>query len=158
MPENGSSGAPIFDQTNYRLVAIHIGKGKSIDPKSFNQALLISRIIELSEDAKFALVGLQPTITSKGATPSTSEVNLQLPDGRAFVKTDATWRLVEPGRSTLATPPLVEQRGADKNYLLWDPQTDFFYEIPKAGGPVRAQRVGDLGWSSIGSARAANLR
>ena len=149
----GSSGAPILNE-DFQIVGIHIADGKSEKEGSFNEGLLISRIVQASSIVKDALSQGQGTIArlpEVAATQEGSSSSYRTEGGDVFLLAGKKWYLVPEGSALNSRVPLKQQGQSDQSYTLWDPIADVLYEFPVNGGVLRKQQAQEGQWDEVGS-------
>jgi V8-like Glu-specific endopeptidase len=133
----GSSGGAILNES-FQIVAIHVADGRSEKSGSFNEGLLISRIIKVSPTLKAALAknagGTVHIAEAAVVEPSTASYTTD--KGDQFLLAGAQWYLVPKDKPRI---PLKQQGAAGDSLILWDPRPDLNYEIPLAGGIARVR-------------------
>lgn len=150
-----SSGAPIFD-FSFQLVGIHIRGGRTDDPGTFNQGLLLSKILQKSRLARDMLTQYGRSITTSPSMASDGQGNrYRVKDEVEFYQTGDSWFLV------VATDPKAPRRAhlqsTNAQYLvLWDSKSDQVYRMPVGGGPMKRKKMADSVWDDIGVAERIN--
>jgi hypothetical protein len=148
--EPGSSGAPVFN-LDFELIGIHTFGGKA--QGSTNGGILIAPIMEASSIVKAALEKGSKTFIPTISAPKPSITSrFTLDTGLSFAKSGQGWQLLQKSESKTKAYPLLEQRSSAEVFLLWDPEADVFYLIPKTGGRVKRGKGDGTSWTNIGVA------
>jgi hypothetical protein len=149
--QESSSGAPIFDE-DLRLLAIHVAGGKGEDPNSFNQGILLSKILESSPLLRTTLNTSTSAPVSIAQTGNSDSIvaSYQVQQGLVIERTAANnWFLRFPSGGPRVRMRI--QRGGSDATLLWNPGNDYLFAVPVATGPIRFREVGNSEWSVVGS-------
>jgi len=152
--DDSSSGGLILN-SQYEIVGIHTRGGRTPqDSSTFNEGLLISRIVSVSPLVKASLaqaVNVNVHVPESRVISSTA-ITYTTGAGDAFIQSGDTWTLVPVGRAVGdARIPLKSQGTANGKYILWDYGADVFYEIPADGGSARSKKAQSQIWDEIGT-------
>jgi hypothetical protein len=145
--QSGSSGGMILNE-DLEIVGMHLYGGRSEKENSFNEGLLMSRIVSLSPVLKGAFthgVGTVPHVPEAAVSATTARRSYKRAGGEQldFIRADEKWFLVRAADNGNARTPLKVQGQADHVVVLWEPGTDTYYDIPEGGGVARLRPASD---------------
>jgi len=153
-----SSGAPVLN-ARLELIGIHTTSGKDENAETFNQGLLLSKIMAESALVRKTLAAANATASGGGGAgggvtthPADGARSYQLTDGRKLTELEGIWTLRDDPARPGMTIKLKEQLGGAADLVLWDAKDDWIYLIPKQGGLVKRKLSSDQQWSELGTA------